>query len=240
MVSLEQIIKCSIKSYDELTHYTIILVVISAGNSGAQGISTVGQPSTSANAFSVASIENGYFMSKKLTATGVDNDILYTSDNDDDLKDGPVVSGDKTPGNSAEGCKADSISPDVKGKLALIQRGTCEFSVKVNNAVAGGAIGVVLYNNVDGAFSASVPGVTVPVISLNNANGQAIIAAAKKGEVVLKFNKEATLQPIENGGTISSFSSLGASAELNFKPNIAGIGGNVFSTMPRYLDSWGR
>jgi hypothetical protein len=175
-----------------------------------------------------------------LTASGINRTILYTSSNDDDLKDGPIVVGDKNPGNAGEACTAAQIDPAVKGKIALVQRGSCNFSDKVNNAAAAGAIGVAIYNNVDGAFSASVSGVTVPVISLNNADGKDVLAAIKKGVVTLKFNKKGSIQPIQNAGTVSTFSSLGATAELNFKPNIAGIGGNVLSTLPRYLGGWGR
>ncbi|KAI8971818.1 peptidase S8/S53 domain-containing protein [Mycotypha africana] len=219
-----------------------VSVVISAGNSGAQGIYTVGQPSTSPGAFSVASIENSYYISKDLTATGINHSILYTNSNDDSsLEDGAVVAGDKNPGNSEEACTAAAINPEVKGKIALIKRGTCAFADKVNNAAGAGAVGVVIYNNVAGALTASVPGVTVPVVSISNADGKELLAAIQKSKdaVELKFNKKGSVQPIENAGTVSTFSSVGASAELNFKPNIAGIGGNVYSTMPTYLDSWG-
>ncbi|HSP35332.1 MAG TPA: S8 family serine peptidase [Thermoanaerobaculia bacterium] len=37
----------------------------------------------------------------------------------------------------------------VKGKIAVIQRGTLTFSAKVHNAVAAGAVGVVIYNKDD-------------------------------------------------------------------------------------------
>ncbi|GAN05471.1 subtilisin-like serine protease PR1C [Mucor ambiguus] len=217
-----------------------VSVVISAGNSGAEGIYTVGQPSTAVNAFSVASVENGYYVSKDLKATGVDHDILYISANDDSkLANGQVVYGDKSGSNAGEGCTPASIDSAVSGKIALIQRGSCAFADKVNNAASAGAVGVIIYNNVAGSISPSVPGVTVPVLAISNADGKALLAAIKAGTVTLTFNKKGSLQPIENAKTVSTFSSTGASAELNFKPNIAGIGGNVYSTLPRYLDSYG-
>ncbi|CEP13145.1 hypothetical protein [Parasitella parasitica] len=217
-----------------------VSVVVSAGNSGAKGIYTVGQPSTSVDAFSVASVENSYYVSKDLKATGIDHDILYTASNDDSkFANGEVVYGDMSGANGAEGCTSGSIDSAVSGKIALIQRGTCPFSDKVNNAVSAGAIGVIIYNNVAGALTASVPGVTVPVISISNADGKALLAALKAGTVKVTLNKKGSIQPIENANTISTFSSTGSSSELNFKPNIAGIGGNVYSTLPRYLDSYG-
>ncbi|KAI7882354.1 subtilisin-like protein [Lichtheimia hyalospora FSU 10163] len=39
--------------------------------------------------------------------------------------------------------------------------------------------------------------------------------------------------------TVSVFSSIGPSSESDFKPDIAGFGGNVYSTLPRYLGSYG-
>ena len=38
--------------------------------------------------------------------------------------------------------------------------------------------------------------------------------------------------------TVSVFSSIGPSSESDFKPDIAGFGGNVYSTVPRYLGGW--
>lgn len=216
-----------------------VSVIISAGNSGAQGIYTVGQPSTSASAFSIASVENNYYIAKELTATGLKAPILYTPSGKDTIANGAVVISDKTAGNPADSCTSEQISADVKGKIALIQRGTCAFADKANNAAKAGAVGVIIYNNVAGSISASVPGVTVPVVSISNADGKALVAAIQKGVVTLTFNRNGSLNPIANGNTVSTFSSNGAESELNFKPNVAGIGGTVYSTLPRYLDSWG-
>ena len=36
--------------------------------------------------------------------------------------------------------------PDAAGKIVLIQRGTCTFEEKAQNAAAAGAIGVVIFN----------------------------------------------------------------------------------------------
>jgi minor extracellular serine protease Vpr len=42
----------------------------------------------------------------------------------------------------------------LAGKVALIRRGTCTFNIKVNNAQNAGAVGVVIYNNSIGRFTA--------------------------------------------------------------------------------------
>jgi Zn-dependent M28 family amino/carboxypeptidase len=48
---------------------------------------------------------------------------------------------------STSGCQAaDFTGVDVAGKIALMQRGDCDFVVKVQNAEAAGAVGAVIFN----------------------------------------------------------------------------------------------
>jgi hypothetical protein len=48
--------------------------------------------------------------------------------------------------SSSSGCTAADFSGFVSGRIALIQRGSCNFGVKVQNAQAAGASGVVVFN----------------------------------------------------------------------------------------------
>lgn len=48
--------------------------------------------------------------------------------------------------SSSSGCSASDFSGFVPGRIALIQRGTCNFGVKVANAQAAGATGVIIFN----------------------------------------------------------------------------------------------
>ena len=43
------------------------------------------------------------------------------------------------------------VADAVRGKVAMIDRGTCGFAVKAKNAQNAGAIGVIIVNNVAGA-----------------------------------------------------------------------------------------
>jgi Peptidase family M28/PA domain len=47
---------------------------------------------------------------------------------------------------SASGCTASDFSGFTAGRIALIQRGSCNFGVKVQNAQAAGASGVIIFN----------------------------------------------------------------------------------------------
>jgi Zn-dependent M28 family amino/carboxypeptidase len=71
--------------------------------------------------------------------------------------------------SSASGCTSADFSGFVPGHIALIQRGTCNFGVKVQNAEAAGASGVVIFNE-------GQPGRTdVMGISISDADGNTFI-----------------------------------------------------------------
>src|SRR5262249_25628094 len=72
--------------------------------------------------------------------------------------------------SSTSGCTAADFSGFVSGRVALIQRGGCNFGVKVVNAQDAGASGVIIFNEGN-------PGRTGPVSgSLVDANGNPINA----------------------------------------------------------------
>ncbi len=64
---------------------------------------------------------------------------------------GQVVVANDASGTTSDGCQSFS---NVAGKIALIDRGTCDFVVKVKNAQNGGAIGAIIANNAGDAIIA--------------------------------------------------------------------------------------
>jgi subtilisin family serine protease len=73
----------------------------------------------------------------------------------------------------------------VKGKIALVQRGTLTFIDKASNAAKAGAIGIIVYNNTEGPLNAAlattaktaaaIPA-TAPFLGITQADGQALLA----------------------------------------------------------------
>jgi Zn-dependent M28 family amino/carboxypeptidase len=47
---------------------------------------------------------------------------------------------------STSGCEASDFAGFTAGNIALVQRGTCDFRVKADNALAAGAVGVIIFN----------------------------------------------------------------------------------------------
>ncbi|MDH4459707.1 MAG: M36 family metallopeptidase [Nevskia sp.] len=90
------------------------------------------------------------------------------------------VSGTVVASAPANGCSALSNAADVAGKIALIDRGTCGFVVKVKNAQDAGATGVIIANNAAGAapgLGGADATITIGTLSVSQSDGAAIRAA---------------------------------------------------------------
>ena len=91
----------------------------------------------------------------------------------------PVVA----PTTGAQGCEGPyTNAAAVSGKIALVQRGGCEFGLKALVAQQNGASGVIIYNNggavVGMGAGASGGSVTIPVLGLLDTTAGNTIAAA--------------------------------------------------------------
>ena len=79
----------------------------------------------------------------------------------------------------ANGCTALSNAAQMSGMIALIDRGTCEFSTKVLNAQNAGAVAVIIANNVAAGLpgmgaGVDAPRVTIPSVGILQSDGAAI------------------------------------------------------------------
>ena len=96
-----------------------------------------------------------------LDATGITDDV--------------VVADDGT-GTTSDGCEA--IGNDVSGKIALVDRGTCNFVVKVKNVQDAGAVGAIVANNTGGTTTLVMGGtdatITIPAVMISQNDGATI------------------------------------------------------------------
>jgi hypothetical protein len=105
-----------------------------------------------------------------------------------------------SPGSACTAFNADNAAA-VKGKIALLSRGTCGFAVKVKNAQDAGAIGVIVADNAPGAVAGMGgfdPSITIPAVRVTQADGNTIAASLVKANgntsgTVAKFELSKTL-----------------------------------------------
>ncbi|MDP1827466.1 MAG: myxosortase-dependent M36 family metallopeptidase [Archangium sp.] len=88
-------------------------------------------------------------------------------------------------GTVTDGCTAMS---GLTGRIALIDRGSCTFAVKARNAQTAGAVGVIIANNAAGGPpflgpDSTVTTVTIPALSVTQADGNALKANLMSGTV---------------------------------------------------------
>jgi hypothetical protein len=83
---------------------------------------------------------------------------------------GGIITPEPSTTGSSSGCTAADFTGFVPGRVALIQRGSCNFGVKVQNAQAAGASGVIIFNEGNTPERSSVL-----AGSLADANGNPII-----------------------------------------------------------------
>jgi uncharacterized repeat protein (TIGR01451 family) len=90
-------------------------------------------------------------------------------------------------GNPQLGCQTLINTTELKGKIALIGRGTCTFEQKAINAQAAGAIGAIIVNvdeSLVGMANTSSPDPTIPVVMIRASLGKLIKESLVRGQTV--------------------------------------------------------
>lgn len=191
----------------------------------------VGSPSTYSAAMSVASI-NEYEEFGTYLLSG-DAHILYNDANVDTALDfvktfnGQTLEYVYVP---AFGSADDFAAVDVSGKIALVARGELAFTEKEQNAYDAGAVGIIVFDNVEGDLIYMQGNSLLPMVFISKASGLALRDQETKTISVSEDYKE--FNETTDGGLMSSFSSLGVAPDLTLKPEITAPGGYVYSTLP--------
>ncbi|URN04787.1 M20/M25/M40 family metallo-hydrolase [Actinomadura madurae] len=107
---------------------------------------------------------------------------------------------------TGSGCEADDFAGFPAGRIALIQRGGCFFSVKADNAIAAGASAVVIYQlpeepgPVAGTLTKPYD---IPVVGPTNAVGRALVEQAQNGGVTLRVKTDTFTEKREASNVVA-------------------------------------
>jgi subtilisin family serine protease len=150
---------------------------------------------------------------------------------------GNVVLVNDTSGGTHKFCTTISNAAAITGNFALIDRGSCTFVTKVQNAQAAGATGVIIADNSGSPIPIVMGGtatvqITIPAVSVSTASG----ATLKTEQASNTTN--VTFTAANAGDTLASFSSRGpvggANGAVELRPDIAAPGLNIPSAQTGY------
>lgn len=224
-----------------------LIVVAAAGNEGLRSKELgwpISQPSTAKNAISVAASDEG----------GGTVNITYPSGFEDKFI--PFTYGDGVPEFPEDkeyelvycgyGRDKDFEGKDLKGKLALIQRGPLApesallFETKYFNALSNEAEGIVVFNTAPGPVITMAlnvqnhPGVTLkPAVFIMEEDGYLLKSLIENG-LRISFSRK-----LRKENLVADFSSQGPTPDDIFKPEIATPGTNTFTTAPEGKYTYG-
>ena len=220
------------------------VAVSATGNSGPER-STVGGPASGALGIGVGNTtlpELKYYSDITLESGDYKKelkDVLYMTYTINEKPENQFEDSESVVVVPNAGTKEDFKDLDIKGKVALIQRGEIPFVEKILNAKEAGAKGVIIYNSKDGS---GAPGPTdlflgksfeyLPTLDLSYTDGAEFKEAIdKNGEGTVEFN--AFNSEVNGGDEMNDSSSRGPSTpNFDIKPDVSAPGTNILSTIP--------
>jgi subtilisin family serine protease len=147
--------------------------------------------------------------------------------------EGSLVLVDDETDTGSDACEALTNGSDVSGNIAFIQRGSCDFEIKIANAEEAGAIAAVVYNIAgDPIVMTGDEGTTdIPAVMIGQADGNLILAELDRlPDVTVKLDKNLFLEENDTGNTMASFSSRGQGPVLDvLKPDVTAPGVNILA-----------
>ena len=195
----------------------------------------IGTPATASRALSVASADND----------GADLPYFTVGEQKFGFSDSAVTAQtnflDRFKGQSLDfvvidgvGDAGDYADKDVQDKVAVVSRGTISFQEKQRIAKEKGAVALVVFNNIPGSFSMAISDGDghIPCVAISKSDGETL---KSKSAGSLTVCNEGELTHVSVDRAMSSFSSWGVTPDLKLKPEISGVGGNIYSTRDPYI-----
>ena len=205
-----------------------LVVAVAAGNSGP-GQGTLESPGRARKVITVAASTNKHFVGQEFTYPASGGTTIGAAVGE--FPPLPAASFGLYFNSQLNACT--SVDPGASGNVVVVDRGTCTFSTKVRNAIAAGATGVVIINNVAGDPIGMAKdgggGDDLPAVMIGKNDGAALRVAnppdALAGATIQEFVTSA--QDI-----LAGFSGQGPTAvDFAVKPDVTSVGVNVLSSI---------
>lgn len=229
---------------DDLTEMTRIatllgVVVVAAAGNGTDIPYVLGSPSSSPSVISVAqtqvpsALNYGLLINTPPVIAGIyrnTQDVEWAPIGTGFTNAEVVFVGRGCPAGSIEdGSPADPYLANPAGKVALIDRGACNASLKVDRAAKAGAIGVLIGMVAPGdavGFSRAGGDTFVPTLVLTQATANLIKARLSASQSVRVTVNPSTTTPLV-GGTVSTSSRGPGYSYGTIKPDIGAPGASI-------------
>ncbi|MCA5587175.1 S8 family serine peptidase [Finegoldia magna] len=192
---------------------------------------TTGHPAVADPSYAVASMENKEMRGRVVKVEGQPDISAGTAEGENEK----TTTGKKPYvyvglGNTEEQYNGQ----DVTDKIVLAMRGDGSFNDKANLAKKKGAAGIVIYNSPEGnnlSFMSGMENKEFPSVFISNKDGEYL-----KKLLIDKPEQQINITPVHSvknpkGEQMSEFSSWGITPDLRLKPDIAGVGGQIYSTI---------
>ncbi|HPS78071.1 MAG TPA: S8 family serine peptidase [Thermoanaerobaculaceae bacterium] len=208
------------------------VVVVAAGNNG-DIYTVVGSPSSADNALSVASCADDGVDGARLlveTPAALAGEVPSAAAEFGPTPPSTGISATVVASIPADGCATLANPGEMAGRIALVDRGTCNFTVKVKNAQSAGAAAAIVADNRVGpllTMGGEDTSITIPSVFISQADG-ATLRGALAGGVT------AALRILNLAATVASSSSRGPrGGDLALKPEITAPGVAITSASAR-------
>jgi len=238
-----------------------MVVVVAAGNDGNTAyfngaqypyFDSISSPASAPSVIGVGAITNSHVLTPSVSLNGsvasnlkniaaqLSDSFFYPSEFG--ANSAPVVDV-TTLGNDGLACSALPAF-SLNGAIALIERGTCNFSDKATNAQAAGAVGVIVYM-ADATPTIGMTGMDCntgvcfigPMVMIANSDGVALksyigshsgqsvtIDIAGAEQDLASYVTDFGLSPA-GSNQLASYSSLGPTPDGSIKPDLVAVGG---------------
>ena len=207
-----------------------IVVVASAGNSGNEIPFVSGSPGSADGVITVASTIPGgvpaFFVPFTLTSGETLEYFAAYSGISPPLEE--AIEGEVVLAEPFDACTA--LTSDLTGKIALITRGACAFTDKLNFADDAGAIAAIVVNSVEGApIVMGGTDVELRGAMISLADGTELLSELAIDTVTAELAADNTKLFLDDDDTISGFSSRGPGPTGLFKPDVSAPGSLITS-----------